>query len=138
MTINAYQLGKPETPEQTAHLDSVVHSGTDALILGCIDKVGSITYREALAQYALEHPDTTDKTPTAGKTEYTVTWSMNYEADSHLDAISQAYAAIRNLAVDPSVGANYVTVAYATEPQNKSHYQIDEVMNLLGDNPQVV
>jgi hypothetical protein len=38
-----------ETPEQKQHLDSIVHSGVDALILGCIDKVGKITYREALA-----------------------------------------------------------------------------------------
>lgn len=37
-----------ETPEQTAHLDSIVHSGTDALVLGCIDMVGQITYREAI------------------------------------------------------------------------------------------
>jgi hypothetical protein len=40
-----------ETPEQKAHLDSVVHSGVDAMVLGCLDKVGVITYREALAAY---------------------------------------------------------------------------------------
>jgi len=31
-------------------LDSIVHSGTDALMLGCIDRVGQITYREAIAE----------------------------------------------------------------------------------------
>lgn len=29
-------------------LDEIVYSGTDALVLGCLDKVGKITYREAL------------------------------------------------------------------------------------------
>jgi hypothetical protein len=38
-----------EKLEQKQHLDSIVHSGVDALILGCIDKVGMITYREALS-----------------------------------------------------------------------------------------
>jgi hypothetical protein len=38
-----------ETFEQKQHLDSIVHSGVDALILGCIDKLGVITYREALS-----------------------------------------------------------------------------------------
>jgi hypothetical protein len=38
-----------ETLEHKQYLDSIVHSGVDALILGCIDKVGMITYREALA-----------------------------------------------------------------------------------------
>jgi len=37
-----------ETPEQTAHLDSIIYSGTDAFILGCIDYVERITYRTAL------------------------------------------------------------------------------------------
>ena len=41
-------LVEQEIPEQTAHLDSIVHSGTDALVLGCIDQVGRITYREAI------------------------------------------------------------------------------------------
>ena len=40
-----------ETPEQKAHLDSKVYSGTDAWLLGCLDKVGVITYREALAAF---------------------------------------------------------------------------------------
>lgn len=31
------------------HLDQIIHSGTDALVLGVIDQVGKITYREALA-----------------------------------------------------------------------------------------
>jgi hypothetical protein len=31
-------------------MDSIVHSGTDALMLGCIDKVGQITYRQAVAE----------------------------------------------------------------------------------------
>jgi len=30
-------------------LDSIVYSGIDALMLGCIDKVGQVTYREAIA-----------------------------------------------------------------------------------------
>ena len=32
-------------------LNEIVHSGTDALVLGCLDKVGQITYGEALAIY---------------------------------------------------------------------------------------
>lgn len=40
-----------ETAEQKAHLDNIVHSGVDALVLGCINQVGSITYRDALKQY---------------------------------------------------------------------------------------
>jgi hypothetical protein len=43
-----YGMCMEETPEQKQHLDSIVYSGVDALILGCIDKVGKITYREAL------------------------------------------------------------------------------------------
>ena len=39
-----------ETAEQRDLLDSVVHSGIDALMLGCIDKVGQITYRQAIAE----------------------------------------------------------------------------------------
>lgn len=34
-------------------LDEIVFSGTDALVLGCLDKVGEITYREALELYAV-------------------------------------------------------------------------------------
>lgn len=36
-----------------SHLDEIVFSGTDALVLGCLDKVGEITYREALELYAV-------------------------------------------------------------------------------------
>jgi len=39
-----------ETVEQQDFLDSIVHSGIDALVLGCIDKVGQITYRQAIAE----------------------------------------------------------------------------------------
>lgn len=35
------------------HLDEIVFSGTDALVLGCLDRVGEITYREALELYAV-------------------------------------------------------------------------------------
>jgi hypothetical protein len=31
-------------------LDNIVHSGIDALMLGCIDKVGQITYAQAIAE----------------------------------------------------------------------------------------
>ena len=44
-----YGVCMEETLEQKQHLDSIVYSGVDALILGCIDKVGMITYREAIA-----------------------------------------------------------------------------------------
>lgn len=59
MSINAYAPRETETPEQTAHLDSVVHSGTDGLILHCLDEVGKITYREALKRYAELFPKET-------------------------------------------------------------------------------
>lgn len=36
-----------------SHLDEIVFSGTDALVLGCLDRVGEITYREALELYAV-------------------------------------------------------------------------------------
>ena len=39
-----------EAVEQQEFLDSIVYSGTDALMLGCIDKVGQITYRQAIAE----------------------------------------------------------------------------------------
>ena len=39
-----------EAVEQQEFLDSIVHSGTDALMLGCIDKVGQITYRPAITE----------------------------------------------------------------------------------------
>lgn len=39
-----------ETSTTKDPMDEVVYSGTDAMVLGCLDKVGVITYREALAQ----------------------------------------------------------------------------------------
>jgi hypothetical protein len=42
-----------ETKMNENQLDEIVHSGTDALVLGCLDKVGQITYREALEIYAV-------------------------------------------------------------------------------------
>lgn len=56
MASAEYEFGDPETPEQTAHLDSIVHSGVDGLVLGCIDEVGSITYRDALTRYFANNP----------------------------------------------------------------------------------
>jgi hypothetical protein len=66
--------------------------------------------------------------------DYIVTWSMVYEADNHLDAVAQAYAGICEVAGDPSVGANYVTVAHADDKSIRTTIQIDEALNLLGLN----
>ncbi len=56
MTTEDYKFGDPETPEQKAHLDSIVQSGVDGLVLGCVDEVGRITYREALTRYFINNP----------------------------------------------------------------------------------
>lgn len=56
MSTAEYKFGDPETPEQKAHLDSVVQSGVDGLVLGCVDEVGRITYREALTRYFANNP----------------------------------------------------------------------------------
>ncbi len=64
--------------------------------------------------------------------EYIVTWQMVFEADNHLDAVAQAYASICELASDPSVGANYVSVAYAGDQSIRTCIEIDEALNLLG------
>jgi hypothetical protein len=56
MTTEDYKFGDPETPEQKAHLDSIVQSGVDGLVLGCVDEVGRITYREALTRYFMNNP----------------------------------------------------------------------------------
>lgn len=59
---------------------------------------------------------------------------MVYEADNHLDAVAQAYAGICEVSGDPSVGANYVTVAHADDKSIRTTIQIDEALNLLGLN----
>jgi len=64
--------------------------------------------------------------------QYIVTWSMVYEADNHLDAVAQAYGSICDLAENPSVGANYVTVAYDGDHSIKTTIEIDEALALLG------
>jgi bifunctional N-acetylglucosamine-1-phosphate-uridyltransferase/glucosamine-1-phosphate-acetyltransferase GlmU-like protein len=64
--------------------------------------------------------------------QYIVTWSMVYEADNHLDAVVQAYGSICDLAENPSVGANYVTVAYDGDHSIKTTIEIDEALALLG------
>ena len=58
---------------------------------------------------------------------------MIYEADNHIDAITQAYAEICDLAKDPSRGANYVTVMYDGDHSIKTSMQIDEALNLVGE-----
>ena len=65
--------------------------------------------------------------------QYIVTWSMVYEADNHLDAVAQAYGSICDLAENPSVGANYVTVAYDGDHSIKTIIEIDEALALLGN-----
>ena len=65
--------------------------------------------------------------------QYIVTWSMVYEADNHLDAVAQAYGSICDLAENPSVGANYVTVAYDGDHSIKTTIEIDEALALLGN-----
>ena len=62
---------------------------------------------------------------------YLVRWEMIYDADSHLDAITQAYAEICDLAKDPSQGANYVTVIDDSDHSIKTSMQIDEALNLV-------
>ena len=56
---------------------------------------------------------------------------MIYEADNHIDAITQAYAEICYLAKDPSRGANYVTVIDDSDHSIKTSMQIDEALNLI-------
>ena len=34
----------------TDPLDNIIHSATDALLLGCLDQLGQITYRQAQQQ----------------------------------------------------------------------------------------
>jgi hypothetical protein len=36
-------------------LDNIIHSATDALLLGCLDQLGQITYRQA-QQQAKQNP----------------------------------------------------------------------------------
>ena len=64
---------------------------------------------------------------------YLVRWEMIYDADNHLDAITQAYAELCDLAKDPSQGANYVTVIDDSDHSIKTSMQIDEVLNLVGE-----
>ena len=64
---------------------------------------------------------------------YLVRWEMIYDADSHLDAITQAYAELCDLAKDPSQGANYVTVIDDSDHSIKTSMQIDEALNLVGE-----
>jgi hypothetical protein len=64
--------------------------------------------------------------------QYIVTWQMVYEADNHLDAVAQAYGSICDLAENPSVGANFVTVAYDGDHSIKTTIEIDEALALLG------
>lgn len=64
--------------------------------------------------------------------EYVVTWSMVYEAENHLDAVAQAYASLCDVASDPSVGANYVTVAYSGDESIRTSIEIDQALLLLG------
>jgi hypothetical protein len=65
--------------------------------------------------------------------EYIVTWSMVYEAENHLDAVAQAYGSICEIAQNPSVGANFVTVAYEGDHSIKTVIEIDEALALLGN-----
>ena len=64
---------------------------------------------------------------------YLVRWEMIYDADSHLDAITQAYAELCDLAKDPSQGANYVTVIDDSDHSIMTSMQIDEALNLVGE-----
>ena len=54
-------------------MDSIVHSGTDALMLGCIDKVGQITYRQAVAEQNARLLGTEPPTYTHPNTGF-ITW----------------------------------------------------------------
>jgi hypothetical protein len=65
-------------------------------------------------------------------TQYLVTWQMVYEADNHIEAVAQAYGSICDLAENPSVGANYVTVAYDGDHSIKTIMEFDEALALLG------
>lgn len=61
--------------------------------------------------------------------EYTVTWSMTYEANDVYDAVEQAYAEMCELARDPSEGANYVSVSVG---DNRTTVQLDNILCLSG------
>lgn len=62
------------------------------------------------------------------KQSYTVTWSMVYDADDHLDAVRQAYGTICDLAIDPSRGANFVLVEATHSPAIRTAIQLDEAL----------
>ena len=65
---------------------------------------------------------------------YIVSWQMVYEdTENELDAVSQAYAHLCELAQDPSIGANYLKVTNLDTPSSYSFVQIDEALNLLGE-----
>lgn len=46
-----------ESEADERFLNSIVHSGIDAFILGCVDRVGQITYRQAIAEQSARVPD---------------------------------------------------------------------------------
>lgn len=64
---------------------------------------------------------------------YTVTWSMVYDADNHLDAVRQAYGSICDLAIDPSRGANFVLVEATNSPAIRTAIQLDEALGLTDE-----
>lgn len=56
-TVNEFSSTKPLDPKRARidqHLNSTIHSGVDGLVLGVADKVGKITYGEALIQYRMK------------------------------------------------------------------------------------
>lgn len=60
---------------------------------------------------------------------YIVRWEMIYDdAENEFDAVAQAYGHICEIAKDPSVGANYVQVINADNPNSHSSVMLDEAL----------
>ena len=60
---------------------------------------------------------------------YIVRWEMIYEdAENEFDAVAQAYGHICELAQDASVGANYVQVIDADNPNTHTAVMLDEAL----------
>jgi hypothetical protein len=62
---------------------------------------------------------------------YIVTWEMVYEdCDSHLEAVCQAYGNLAEIASNPTIGANFVTVRDLDNPQAFTAIEIGEALAL--------
>lgn len=58
---------------------------------------------------------------------YTVTWTMIYEADDPMDAVSQAVTDLETITRYPGEGPNYLSVC--DEHGSVTHIMTDEVLS---------